>query len=63
MIKVLVWDDDFMVIKWCQGGEFERRIVFDDFKQFQEIVCCVIWQIVNWLSIIQSIKGLLMGGF
>lgn len=45
------------------GGAFERRIATDDPHKLQEIVRDVVKQTVNWPSTVQSIKGILMGGF
>ncbi|KAF4339660.1 proline transport [Fusarium beomiforme] len=56
-------DEEGSAVKKMQGGEFERRIATDDAEKLHETVRLVIKQTVNWPSTVQSIKGLLMGGF
>ncbi|KAM5509069.1 mitochondrial import protein mmp37 [Fusarium oxysporum f. sp. phaseoli] len=56
-------DEEGGAVKKMQGGEFERRIATDDAQKLNETVRIVIKQTVNWPSTVQSIKGLLMGGF
>ncbi|EWG46143.1 hypothetical protein FVEG_06719 [Fusarium verticillioides 7600] len=56
-------DEEGGAVKKMQGGEFERRIATDDARKLNETVRIVIKQTVNWPSTVQSIKGLLMGGF
>ncbi|KAL6883133.1 mitochondrial matrix Mmp37 domain-containing protein [Trichoderma longibrachiatum] len=50
-------------VKRRQAGEFEKRIAADDPEELRRITRQVIKQTVNWPSTVQSIKGLMMGGF
>lgn len=56
-------DDQSTSIRRRKGGDFEKRIATDEPAQLQETVRAVVKQTVNWPSTVQSVKGVLMGGF
>ncbi|GAB0133066.1 hypothetical protein EsDP_00001482 [Epichloe bromicola] len=56
-------DDESTSIKRRQGGAFEKRIAQDDPDQLREMVSQVIKQTVSWPSSVQSLKGVVTGGW
>lgn len=56
-------DEQNTSIRRRRGGEFEQRIAADDADELRDTVSQVIKQTVNWPSTVQSVKGVVMGGW